>query len=174
MDNTTTRLITFLWGSASNQEWTLPEHEVFPEQTLELIRTCWWWPSAFTWKKSASQNTQDSSLTLKSWKIPMCWKHFQVMIGGKFAPHIIMNNEDTCMDSMIITFNTAQQWLKQPVKSLAHIIRGKKRESLQKFWTWATKGENWERTDSNLKDLRNSRKWTTTSKGARKRLKNTG
>ena len=59
MDNTTTRLITFLWGSASHQEWTLPEHEVFQEQTLEVITTCWWWPSTFAWKESAGQNKQD-------------------------------------------------------------------------------------------------------------------
>ena len=31
---------------------------------------------------------------------------FQDMIGGKFAPLTIMNNEDTDMDSMITTFNT--------------------------------------------------------------------
>ena len=29
VDNTTTRLIIFLWGSASDQQWTLPAHEVF-------------------------------------------------------------------------------------------------------------------------------------------------
>ena len=29
------------------------------------------------------------------------------MIGGKFAPLTIMNNEDTDLDSMITTFNTA-------------------------------------------------------------------
>ena len=29
------------------------------------------------------------------------------MIGGRFAPIIIMSNEDTDIDSMIITFNTA-------------------------------------------------------------------
>ena len=29
------------------------------------------------------------------------------MIGGKFAPLTIMNNEDTDMDSVITTFNTA-------------------------------------------------------------------
>ena len=29
------------------------------------------------------------------------------MIGGKFAPPSIMNNEDIDMDSMITTFNTA-------------------------------------------------------------------
>ena len=34
VDNTTARLIIFWWGSASDQEWTLPEHEVFQEQTL--------------------------------------------------------------------------------------------------------------------------------------------
>ena len=32
---------------------------------------------------------------------------FQAMIGGKFAPPTIMSNEDTDLDSMIITFNTA-------------------------------------------------------------------
>ena len=29
------------------------------------------------------------------------------MIGGKFAPLIVMNNEDADMDSIIISFNTA-------------------------------------------------------------------
>ena len=29
------------------------------------------------------------------------------MTGGKFAPLTIMNNEDTDLDSMITTFNTA-------------------------------------------------------------------
>ena len=46
--------------------------------------------------------------------------------------------------------------------------------SLQKFLICATKGENWERKGSNLKDLRNTGKWTTTSRGAWKRLKKTG
>ena len=32
---------------------------------------------------------------------------FQTMIGGRFAPLTIMNNEDTDIDSMITTFNTA-------------------------------------------------------------------
>ena len=32
---------------------------------------------------------------------------FQAIIGGKFAPLTIMNSEDTDMDSMITTFNTA-------------------------------------------------------------------
>ena len=32
---------------------------------------------------------------------------FQAMIGGKFSPLTIMDNEDTDLDSMITTFNTA-------------------------------------------------------------------
>ena len=34
-------------------------------------------------------------------------KTFQAVIGGKFAPLTIMNNEDADMKSMITTFNTA-------------------------------------------------------------------
>ena len=33
-------------------------------------------------------------------------KTFQAMIGGKFAPLTIMSNEDTDIDSMIITFSS--------------------------------------------------------------------
>ena len=50
------------------------------------------------------------------------------MIGGKFAPHIIMNNEDTCMDSMITNINTA-------VTETASEILGK---HLQKKKPWIT------------------------------------
>ena len=32
---------------------------------------------------------------------------FQAMIGGKFAPLTIMNNENTDLESMITTFDTA-------------------------------------------------------------------
>ena len=48
------------------------------------------------------------------------------MIGGKFAPLTIMNNEDIDMDSMITTFNTA-------VTETASEILGKHR---QKKKTW--------------------------------------
>ena len=40
-------------------------------------------------------------------KDPNVLETFQVMIGGKFAPLTIMSNEDTDIDSMITTFNTA-------------------------------------------------------------------
>ena len=43
------------------------------------------------------------------------------MIGGKFAPLTIMNIEDTDMDSMITTYNTA-------TTETASVILGKHRQ----------------------------------------------
>ena len=53
---------------------------------------------------------------------------FQAMIGGRFAPLTIMSNEDTDIDSMITTFNTA-------VTDTASEILGKHR---QKKKPWIT------------------------------------
>ena len=44
---------------------------------------------------------------LEKLKDPNVLETFQAMIGGRFAPLTIMNNEDTDMDLMITTFNTA-------------------------------------------------------------------
>ena len=44
---------------------------------------------------------------LEKLKDPSVMETFQAMIGEKFAPLTIMNNEDTKMNSMITTFNTA-------------------------------------------------------------------
>ena len=66
------------------------------------------------------------------------------MIGGRFAPFTIMSNDDTDIDSMITTFNTA-------VTETASEILGKHNQktatttkpgALQKFFICATKGEN--------------------------------
>ena len=51
---------------------------------------------------------------------------FQVMIGGKFAPLTIMSNDDTDIDSMIATFNTA-------VTETASEILGKHRQQKKKL-----------------------------------------
>ena len=56
------------------------------------------------------------------------------MIGGKFAPLTIMDNEDTDLDSMITTFNTA---VTETVKSFATIVREKKKKKREKK-TWVT------------------------------------
>ena len=62
------------------------------------------------------------------------------MIGRRFAPLTIMSNEDTDIDSMITTFNTAV------IETASEILgkhrqkkKGEKTESLQKFLTCATK-----------------------------------
>ena len=71
---------------------------------------------------------------------PNVLETFQAMIGGRFASLTIMSNEDTDIDSMITTFNTA-------VTETASEIFGKHRQkkkkpgSLQKFLICATKGE---------------------------------
>ena len=63
------------------------------------------------------------------------------MIGGRFAPLTIMSNEDTDIDSMITTFNTA-------VAETASEILGKQRQKKKpwitayNFLICATKGEN--------------------------------
>ena len=50
---------------------------------------------------------------------------FQAMIGGRFAPLTIMSNDDTDIDSMITTFNTA-------VTETARKILGKHRQKKKK------------------------------------------
>ena len=61
------------------------------------------------------------------------------MIDEKFAPLTIMDNEDTDLNSMITTFNTA---VVETASSLANKVRRKNPGSLQKFLICATKGEN--------------------------------
>ena len=53
------------------------------------------------------------------------------MIGGKFAPFTVMSNEDTDIDSMITTFNTA-------VTETACEILGKHRQEKNQKKTWVT------------------------------------
>ena len=59
----------------------------------------------------------------------MWWKPIQASIGGKFAPLTIMNSEDTDMDTMITTFNTA-------MTETAYEILGKLRQR-KKLWITA-------------------------------------
>ena len=63
---------------------------------------------------------------LKKLKNPNVLETFQAMIDRKFAPLTIMNNEDTDIDSMITTFNTA-------VTETASEILGKHRQK-RKPW----------------------------------------
>ena len=65
---------------------------------------------------------------LEKLKDPNMLETFQAMTGRKFAPLITMNTEDTDIDSMITTFNTA-------VTETASEILGKHR---QKKKPWIT------------------------------------
>ena len=68
---------------------------------------------------------------------------FQAMTGGKFAPRTIMNNEDTDLDSMITTFDTA---MTETASEILDKHRQKKKPgSLQTFLTRAIKAENREK-----------------------------
>ena len=74
---------------------------------------------------------------LEKLKDPNVLESFQATIGGRFSPLTIMSNEDTDIDSMITTSNTA-------VTETANKILGRHRQKkkLQKFLICATKGEN--------------------------------
>ena len=58
---------------------------------------------------------------LEKLKDPNVLETFQAVIGGKFAPLTIVDNEDTDLDSMMTTFNTA-------VIETANEILGKHRQ----------------------------------------------
>ena len=58
-------------------------------------------------KRISKPNHTRLTFDLEKLKDPKCVETFQVMIGGKIAPLTIMNNENSHMESMIITLNTA-------------------------------------------------------------------
>ena len=66
---------------------------------------------------------------LEKLKDPNVLEAFQAMIGGRFAPLTIMSNDDTDIDSMITTFDTA-------VTKTASEILGKHRQK-KKIWITA-------------------------------------
>ena len=63
---------------------------------------------------------------LEKLKDPNVLETFQAMIGGRFVPLTIMSNEDTDIDSMMTTFNTA-------VTETASEIFGKHRQKKKKL-----------------------------------------
>ena len=88
---------------------------------------------------------------LKKLKDPNVFETFRAMIGGKFAPLTIMNNEDTNIDSMITTFKTAVTETaskllgkhRQKKKKLGQCINSwsvwqKERTEKEKIWIWKT------------------------------------
>ena len=78
-------------------------------------------------KKISKQKHTRLKFDLEKLKHPSVLETFQAMIGGMFAPLTIISNEDTDIDSMMTTFNTAVTE-KQPVRSLANIVRRTKKK----------------------------------------------
>ena len=76
-------------------------------------------------KKTSKPKHTRLKFDLEKPKDPNVLEIFQTMIGGKFAPLTIMNNEDTDLDSMITTFNTV-------VTETASEIFGKHRQKKEK------------------------------------------
>ena len=83
---------------------------------------------------------------LEKLKDPNMLETFQAIIGGRFEPFTIMSNEDTYIDSMITTFNTAVTETASEIlgkhRQKTHTHKKKKPGLLQKFMICATKGEN--------------------------------
>ena len=72
-------------------------------------------------KKNQQARTHKTQFDLEKLKDPNVLETFQAVIVGRFAPLTIMSNEDTEIDSMITTFNTA-------VTETASEILGKHRQ----------------------------------------------
>ena len=58
-------------------------------------------------KRTSKQKHTRLKFDFENLKDPNVLKTFQAIIGGRFAPLTIMNNEDTDIDSMVTTFSTA-------------------------------------------------------------------
>ena len=80
-------------------------------------------------KKTSKPKHTRLKFDLEKLKDPNVLETFQAMIGGRFAPLTIMSNDDTDIDSMITTFNTA-------VTKTASEILGKHRHK-KKPWITA-------------------------------------
>ena len=89
----------------------MPEHRSFPGADIgsdhDLLMMTFRLRLKKKIKKSASQKHTRLKFDLEKLKDPNVLETFQAMIGGKFAPLTIMDSEDTNLDSMITTFNTA-------------------------------------------------------------------
>ena len=84
----------------------MPEHKVFQEQTLEVTYDLLMMTFYLHLKRISKPKHTRLKFDLEKLKDPIASETFQTTISGKFASLIIMNNEDTDMDSVITTFNT--------------------------------------------------------------------
>ena len=114
---------------------SFPGAEIGSDHDLLMMTFC------LRLKKISKPKHTRRKFDLENMKDSNVLETFRAMIGGRFAPLIIMSNEDTDIDSMITAFNTA-------VTETTSEILGKLRQK-QKTWItaeifdpYATKGEN--------------------------------
>ena len=85
----------------------MPEHEVFSGADIGSDHNLLMVTFHLRLKRSSEPKHTRLKFDLEKLKDPNVLETFQTMIGGKFAPLTIMDNENTNLDSMITTFNTA-------------------------------------------------------------------
>ena len=90
-------------------------------------------------KKICKPKNTRLKFDLEKLKDPNVLETYQAMNGGRFAPLTILSNEDTDIDSMITTFNTAVTKTASEILGKHRQKKKKKPGSLQKFLICATK-----------------------------------
>ena len=85
----------------------MPEHEVFQEQILKSDPDMLMMTFHLRLKRISKPKHTKLKFDLEKLKDPNVLGTFQAMIGRKFAPLTTMDNEDTDLESMITTLNTA-------------------------------------------------------------------
>ena len=68
------------------------------------------------------------------------------MIGGKFAPLTLLDEDDTEVDTLIKSFNTAMTETASGISSKGKTV--KNRESQLTWWVYATNEEHWWKEDT--------------------------
>ena len=79
----------------------------FPEADTESDHDLLMMTFRLRLKKISKAKHTRLNFDLEKLKDPNVLETFQAMIGGRFAPLTIMSNDDTDINSMITTFNTA-------------------------------------------------------------------
>ena len=107
----------------------MPKHESFPGADIGSDHDLLMMTFHLRLKKISEPKHTRHKFDLEKLKDPNVLETFQAMTGGRFAPLTIMSNEDTDIDSMITTFNTA-------VTEIASEILGKHQKK-KKPWITA-------------------------------------
>ena len=85
----------------------MPEHKSFPGADIGSDHDLLMMTFHLHLKRISKPKHTRLKFDLQKLKDPSVLETFKAMIDGKFAPLTIMDNEDTDLDSMVTTFNTA-------------------------------------------------------------------